>query len=518
MAQLPKFSAINNNSGDSQSLWMEVELPAFPALEESLKADVCIVGAGIAGLTCAYTLAKKGKSVIVIDQGSIGGGQSARTTAHLTWVLDERFFKLEKLFGIEGAKMAAESHSEAINYIEKIVEEEEIDCDFQRVDGYLFITPEKAKDEHILNEEATFLERIEMPFHKINRAPFPSSFKTGSCLHYPNQGQFHILKYIRGLTKAILKNGGKIFANTHAESIVEESNGCIVRTEKGYKIESQSIIIATCTPINNRFYIHTKQAAYRSYVLGATIPKNAIQKGLYWDTCDPYHYIRTQPHTNDPEREWIIIGGEDHKTGQCSEINKKYVILEKWARLRFPMMQEIKYRWSGQVFEPIDGLGFIGRNPGNQNIYIATGDSGNGMTHGTIAGILIPDLIVKNENVWKNLYEPSRKTFSAGGSYLKENLNVIWQYRDWLTPGEIKEIEELSPNNGMLLRKGLKKIAVYKDAENKVCLNSAFCPHLGGCVRWNSGEKSWDCPCHGSRFDGYGRVITGPSIDNLPPI
>ncbi|MBA2367558.1 MAG: FAD-dependent oxidoreductase [Candidatus Protochlamydia sp.] len=507
---IPEVTTVCNNSGYTRSLWMEVPLPAFPPLENNMIADVCIVGAGIVGLTCAYTLAKQGKSVVVLDQGAIAGGQTARTTAHLSWVLDDRYCDLEKLFGEEGAKLAAESHAAAINYIEKIVREEGIECDFERVDGYLFVPPEDSKD--ILDKEYSAVSKIGMEVHKVERAPF-TSFDTGPCLHFPGQAQFHILKYLQGLIKAILKHGGKIFGQTHVNH-VEDGDICLIKTESG-EITAKSVIIATCTPVNCRFSIHTKQAAYRTYVIGASVPKGSVQKGLYWDTPDPYHYIRLQSHLTDPHSDWLIIGGEDHKTGQDPAIEAKYDYLEEWATLRFPMIDKIEYRWSGQVFEPIDSLAFIGQSPGNKNIYLATGDSGNGMTHGTIAGILLPDLILGKNNPWKGLYEPSRKTLSAASEFLHENLNSVMQLKDWFTPGEAKKVEALAPGEGMVLREGLKKIAVYKDDKNEVHINSALCPHLGGCLRWNHGEKSWDCPLHGSRFDGSGKILNGPSIDCL---
>lgn len=500
-----------NNSGTSLSVWMNVPLPAFPALEEDMESDVCIIGSGIVGLTCAYTLAKKGKSVIVIDQGVIGGGQTARTTAHLTWVLDDHYYLLEELFGKENSRLAAESHAASIDYIEKIISEENIECDFERVDGYLFTPPEGP---NILYKELESIKKLGMSVEEITKAPFSKTFDTGPCLRFPHQAQFHIIKYLHGLLRAIVKYGGKIFANTHANHI-QDGAPCTITTAYGSKVLAQSAIVATCTPVNDRFIIHTKQEPYRTYVIAAAVPQNSVPKGLYWDTADPYHYIRTQKHLSDPQYDWLIIGGEDHKTGQDPDIEGKYQRLEEWAKERFPFIEEISYRWSGQVFEPIDFLAFIGKNPKEENVYIATGDSGNGMTHGTIAGMLIPDLILGNDNPWKDLYDPARKTWKKISEFLSAQINVAMQYVDWLTPGEKSQIDSLAPDEGIVLREGLKKIAAYKDKEGELHMTSACCPHLGGCVHWNPGEKSWDCPCHGSRFDHQGTVITGPAIHNL---
>lgn len=501
----------HTDSGYSQSLWMEVEPLSFPPLTENMHADVCIVGTGIVGLSCAYTLVKQGKSVILIDQAHVASGQTARTTAHLTCTLDDRYFDIEDLFGTEKAGQIAKSHQDAIDYIEKIVLEEGIDCDFERVDGYLFAAPEDSLA--TLDKEHVTAKKIGIQVEKVEKAPWPS-FDTGPALKFPKQAQIHILKYLQGIIKAIIKNNGKIFAHTHARQI-EDGLPCVVTTQEGLKITATSVIVATCTPVNDRVVMHAKQETFRTYVIAKALPKGYVPKGLYWDTADPYHYIRLQKHETNPELEWLLVGGEDHKTGQDQDINAKYEHLEQWAKARFPSFQNPEYRWSGQIFSPFDSIAFIGKNPQDKNVYIATGDSGNGITYGTIAGMLLPALILGQEHVWESLYDPKRKTLKAATRFIKGSCNVALQYADWLTPGDKEAIVALPPNEGIIIREGLKKLAVYKDEESQVHINSAFCPHLGGCVRWNSGEKSWDCPCHGSRFSGCGKVMNGPSIDSL---
>jgi Rieske Fe-S protein len=214
-----------------------------------------------------------------------------------------------------------------------------------------------------------------------------------------------------------------------------------------------------------------------------------------------------------------MSGGEDHKSGQKDDANVRFAALERWTRTRFPMMTEIEFRWSGEVMEPIDGLAFIGRNPmDHDNVFIATGDSGNGMTHGTIAGMLITDLIIGKENAWAALYDPSRKTPRSVSKFVKENINVAEQYGDIVTRGEVDTTDEIVPGKGAIIRRGLKKIAAYKDEAGNVHELSAVCRHLGCIVDWNSLEKTWDCPCHGSRYDALGRVIMGPANSDLPPV
>jgi Rieske Fe-S protein len=214
-----------------------------------------------------------------------------------------------------------------------------------------------------------------------------------------------------------------------------------------------------------------------------------------------------------------MSGGEDHKSGQKDDANVRFAALERWTRTRFPMMTEIEFRWSGEVMEPIDGLAFIGRNPmDHDNVFIATGDSGNGMTHGTIAGMLITDLIIGKENAWAALYDPSRKTPRSVSKFVKENINVAEQKGDIVTRGEVDTTDEIVPGKGAIIRRGLKKIAAYKDEAGNVHELSAVCRHLGCIVDWNSLEKTWDCPCHGSRYDALGRVIMGPANSDLPPV
>ncbi len=503
----------------SQSVWTETLVPKFVQLENDEQAYICVVGAGIAGLTTAYLLAREGRPVTVVDSHTIGSGESGRTTAHLTNALDDRYFEIERLHGEKGARLAAESHTAAINQIEAIINQEKIACEFERLDGYLFVPPGQSTD--ILNKEFAAIGRTGIiDIEKVVRAPI-NSFNSGTCLRFKNQAQFHPMRYLAGLAEAITRLGGKIFENCPITKI-ETDNEIILHTESGPIIKADSLVVATNTPINDIVTMHTKQAAYRTYVIGARIPKGSVTRALYWDTLNPYHYLRLQGYEPGmggetlARYELLLVGGEDHKTGQADDASLRFQSLERWMRERFPMTEEIEYRWSGQVMEPIDGLAFIGKNPGdNANVYIATGDSGNGMTHGTIAGMLIKDLVLGKTNDWATLYDPSRITLRAAKDFLEENVNVAIQFADWVTPGEVKAVGEIAPGTGAIVRQGLNKLAVYRDEANNLYTCSATCPHLGCVVAWNSEESSWDCPCHGSRFDKFGNVIHGPAISGL---
>lgn len=510
---------MNTNSTQSVSLWNATETTLIPgALMKDTHADVCVIGAGIAGMTTAYLLVREGRSVVVLDDGPIAGGETQRTTAHLANAIDNRYVEIERLHGAKGAQLTAESHTAAIDRIDAIVREEQIACEFERLDGYLFDPPEESSD--LLERELQAARRAGLTsVELVERAPL-KSFDTGPCLRFPRQGQFHPLKYLAGLAGAIQRRGGRIFSGAHATT-VKGGAPATVETRGGPVVTSDAVVVATNTPINDRVAIHTKQAPYMTYVIAAQVPSSQIFKALYWDTLDPYHYVRLQPFQSQTNGragnpELLIVGGEDHKTGQAHNAGERYFRLETWARARFPMMREIAFRWSGQVMESVDGLAFIGRNPlDDPSVFVATGDSGMGMTHGTIAGILITDLIMGRENPWTALYDPSRKRLRAAGTFTKENLNVAAQYGQWFTGGEIASAYDLEPGTGAVMRRGLSKVAVYRDEQGQIHERSAACPHLGCVVEWNQAEHTWDCPCHGSRFDCYGEVIDGPSNGDL---
>ena len=504
---------VDNERDTTRSAWMDVAAPDYAPLGEDTAADVCIVGAGIAGMTTAYALAGEGRNVVVLDDGPVGGGMTRRTTAHLTNAIDDRYFHLERLHGRNGARQAAESHTTAIDRIESIVREERIDCGFERVDGYLIAaadTPAGFLDRELAAAQRAGLADVTA----VARAPI-DAFDTGRCLRFPRQAQFHPAKYLAGLARALERRGGRIFCSTHA-SAIRGGVAAHVVTTAGRTVSADAIVVATNTPINDIVTIHTKQDPYSTYVVAARVPRGSVAKALYWDTANPYHYVRLH---DDGVDELLIVGGEDHKSGQAHDGNERFARLEQWMRERFPAAGAVMLRWSGQVMEPMDGVAFIGPNPGDAStVYIATGDSGMGMTHGTIAGMLLTDLIVGRASPWAALYDPSRKMLRAPVEYAKENLNVAAQYvEDYLGGGDVDSVDALAPGQGAVLRRGLSKIAAYRDYDGMLHEHSAVCPHLGCIVTFDDIEKTWDCPCHGSRFDRYGRVIVGPANRDLAP-
>lgn len=497
----------------STPLWTDTfAIPERPPLERNLTADVCVVGAGIAGLSTAYRLALEGASVAVLDAGAIGGGETERTTAHLAVALDAGYAEIVRVHGAADARLAARSHADAIDEIERVSLEEGVECGFERVDGWLFSSP--GDPPRRLEKEHEASVKAGIPGAELARRAPLGMFATGPAVRYPRQAQFHPLRYLGGLAAAFERRGGRIFCGTRVTDI-RGGEPAHIETRNGPAVSAGAVVIATNTPFNDRLVIHTKQASYRTYAVAAPIAAGS-ERALFWDMEDPFHYARIQPGA-DGSAGVLIVGGEDHKTGQADgETEARFERLELWSRERFAGMGAVSHRWSGQIIGTNDGLAFIGRNPDDKpNVFIVTGDCGHGMTHGTIAGLMLPALIAGRPHPWEKLYDPSRVRSGSLARWARENLNSAVQYAEHLAPCEVSSAAEIAPGSGAILRRGLSKLAVYRAEDGTLTERSAVCPHLGALIRWNPVEKTWDCPAHGSRFDPHGRVLNGPSAGDL---
>ncbi|HEY2734865.1 MAG TPA: FAD-dependent oxidoreductase, partial [Polyangiales bacterium] len=345
--------------------------------------DTVVIGAGIAGLSTAYHLLRQGCSVVLLEMNSIGSGETGRTSAHLACAVDDRYHELERIHGVAHAAWIAQSHQAAISSIESICSSEAIACEFERVNGYL-IAADRA-DEKELAREVAPARRAGLSVRW--REAGPSPFDGAAALCFTDQAQFQPLAYVLGLARTVRRLGGRIYTRTKMRRI-EHGDTLRVHVDGQLPLSAGSVVVATNTPVNDRIAMHTKQASYRSYVLGIDVPAGSVERALYWDTLDPYHYVRLAGD------DLLIVGGEDHKVGQSGEPSASWTRLEAWVRERFRGAGELRFRWSGQIQEPDDGVAFIGKAPGHSPVYIATGDSGNGLTHGALAGLLLSDLIV----------------------------------------------------------------------------------------------------------------------------
>ncbi|MBV8752102.1 MAG: FAD-dependent oxidoreductase [Hyphomicrobiales bacterium] len=504
---------MNVSDERTRSLWMDVTVAAAPRVDRNETADVAVVGSGIAGLSVAYELAQRGAAVVVLDRADIGTGMTARTTAHLASAFDDGYAELMKSHGRDVARLVYRSQAAAIDRIETIQAAEGIGCDFARLDGYLVLasgTPASALDAELAAATDAGVpvtdEREQTPIHAKSLV---------RSLRFANQARVHPLKYLSGLAGPIVRQGGRLYAHSPVENIEETKDGVMLTTSGGHEVRAGHAVLATNSPIVNRLAVHAKQAPYRTYAIAAPLGRGRLPDALYWDTHDPYHYVRLQPGPE--EQDLVIVGGEDHKSGAADDGERRFGALERWIRDRLPKLGKLTHRWSGQVMEPIDGIGFIGRNPGQSRVFVATGDSGQGITGGALAGLILADLITGRENPWADIYDPARKPLRKLGEFVSENTTALRSFAQYLLPGEISSLGSLKPGEGGILRSGLRKVAACRDASGQLHLSSAACPHAGCVVVWNSLEQCWDCPCHGSQFAPDGSVLNGPSFGPLAP-
>lgn len=292
-------------------------------------------------------------------------------------------------------------------------------------------------------------------------------------------------------------------------------DSCTIGTAGGATVTARAVVVATNAPFDAGVTLHTRLAAYTTYALALPVPVGSVPDALYWDTEDPYHYVRVLPAGDGRATDTVVVGGEDHKTGQATDQRDRWARLAAWAVAHFGTTGAPEFHWSGQVFETADGLGLIGAAPWGRNVYVVTGDSGMGLTHGTLGGRLIADLIAQRPTPLGPVYDPSRWAPGAALTLIRENANLAAQYADWLTGGDVSSADQIPPGHGAIVRKGLRKLAVHRKPDGTVCEHSAACPHMGAVVQWNPGEGTWDCPAHGSRFRADGAVFHGPAVNDL---
>lgn len=502
---------------EAKTYWqIGVDLPQFPSLDKNVEVDVAVIGGGLTGITAAHLLKKSGARVAIIERRHCAAADTAHTTAHLTCVTDTRLHELVRTFGKDGARAFWEAGMDAIDRICDLARSEAPDCEFKWVPGHLHAPLAEGKvngqERELLEQDAKLAEEFGFNAAFVERVPYANTFG----VRFDNQAKFFPLKYLRPLLAGIPGNGSYIFENSEAHEI--EDDPLAVHVGK-FKVRCEYLVIATHTPLLGKTGLvrgtlfQSKLALYTSYVLGASLPQGLLPEALFWDTSDPYYYLRVDARAG---RDYVIFGGEDAKTGQEKDAISHYPRLE--ARLReFLPQAEVDNHWLGQVIETDDGLPFIGESSGKQ--FIATGFCGNGFTLGTLAAFMARDRYLGRKNPWFDLFNVNRKKFHGGAwRYVTENLDYpYYLLRDRLKAAEGNSLDDLKRGEGKVLKLDGKKVAACRDDDGNVTLRSPVCTHLGCIVRWNNADKSWDCPCHGSRFSPDGKVLSGPAESPLGP-
>ena len=480
--------------------------PAFVSRDEEPVYDDAVVGAGITGLTAALLLKRAGRRVAVVDAERVGAGETLRTTAHLTEVVDVRFHELVRRHGVAETKLIAAAQRSAIATMAALADSLGVAYAWSWVSGYLY-----AEDDEQLRElEKEIGAAVALGLHATPTTSTPLPMAVRAALRFDNQAQLDPAPYVEALAAAIAGEGSNVFERTRVVG-VEEGEPCRVECERGV-LRATNVLVAANVPVNNRFAIHTKLVPYRTYAIAARL-REPPPRGLFWDLAQPYHYVRSAEVDGEPV---LIVGGEDHKVGEDRHTEVHTGKLETYARERFGEL-EVTHAWSGQIIETMDGLPYIGRNTGSEHVYVATGFAGNGMTQGTLAAMTIASAITGKEDPFANLFKATRMAPARSlPQYVKENAKVAGHFVADRLRGSFAPLDTLERDEGRVVFHGGHRYAVYRDPEGRVHALSAICPHLRCTVQWNTAEKTWDCPCHGSRFTPDGRVLNGPAASALP--
>lgn len=493
-----------------ESLWLVERRPRFPKLAKSASYDVIVIGGGVTGMTAAYLLKKAGKRVCVLERDRLGEGDTGHTTAHLTYVTDHRLSELVDTFGETGAAMAWQAGSDAMERIDVIVRSERIDCDFVRVPGFLFAADDSQEEAESLRNEAQEAAKLGFRCEYLSAVPYFGR----AGIRFGRQAKFDAMKYLAQLAERVNGGGCEVFE----ESEVSEVQEMPLRiTANGCQLEAERVVIATHVPLMGKAgllsatMLQTKIHPYTSYVVGATMRKGAIPVGCYWDTNDPYYYLRVEPGET---QDYLIFGGEDHKTGQAEDTRQRFENVR--AKLRSIAPEATPDReWSGQVIETNDGLPYIGEIAARQ--FIATGFCGNGFTFGVTAAAMARDWALDRPNPWQKLFAVNRTAVRGGiWDYLVENFDYPYYFvKDRLTGADGASPDSLRSGEGKLLKLNGDVAACARNNSGELFMLSPTCTHLGCLVRWNQAEATWDCPCHGSRFAIDGSVMAGPAESPL---
>ncbi len=512
MPEIALDGVVERLAGHSDPYWLDsASIPRFPHVERDLTVDVLIVGGGITGLTAAYLLARAGRSVAVLDRDRLGSVDSGHTSAHLTAVTDLSLTILEKRFGRDHAQATWDAGFAAIAEIDSIVREEQIPCEFSWVPGYLYSAGESgSSDVAGLHADASLA--LDLGFDAAFVEDIPCVHRPG--IRFDHQAKFHPRKYLAGLTRAVAALGGQLFEHSTVEEFTARPLGA---KANGHTMTADYVIVATHSPLIGNTpharatWLQTNLALYSSYVVAGRAPKGAVPEALFWSTADPYAYVRVDPHR---DYDLVMYGGEDHKTGQEPDTAACFRRLEQALTVLVPAI-DLTHRWSGQVIETSDGLPFLGETAERQ--FVATGFSGNGMTFGTLGAMMACDRVLGRANPWRDLFAPDRSFRKKGlWDYLRENKDYpYYRMRDRFAGTATRFLRSIRRGHGAVVDRDGQKVAAFRDDTGATTLRSAECSHQGCLVVWNDAERTWDCPCHGSRFNPDGGVLAGPAQSPL---
>ncbi|MCC9135751.1 FAD-dependent oxidoreductase [Pontibacter silvestris] len=493
----------------TQALWSATTaFKTYPSLSGDLEVDVAIVGAGITGISTAYSLVKAGKKVAVLEALKVGSGTTGSSTGNLYAPIDERLYTIASKHSEETMRAVATSRTAAIDFIEQRVLEFNIDCEFNRVPWYLFSEPGNDLMAQV-GKEREAAEKAGLPVTGEAPASFP--FKVESMANIAHQAQFNPLKYVQGLAAAIAGDNCLLFEGTKVMD-VEDGEPCVVQTERG-KVTAKQVIMATHSP-KGIYAVHTAMEPYREYAMAVRLKGASPAGGVYWHVQQMQHYS-VRPYSNE-QGNFLLILGEAHKVGHKEHNEENFLKLEEYLKAHFDV-DHIVYKWAAQNYKPADALPYIGTSPLQNNTYIATGFAADGLVYGTLSGMIISDIIAGKENEWAKLYDPTRFTpIASAPKFAKENIDVAFHLvKDFLFYGETDQLKEIRAGEGKTIEIDDEKLAAYRDEEGQLHVVSSICPHMGCVVHFNNAEKSWDCPCHGSRFSIEGEVLEGPAYHNL---
>ncbi|MFP4144637.1 MAG: FAD-dependent oxidoreductase [Phycisphaeraceae bacterium] len=479
-----------------------------PPLKGDHQVDVVVVGAGITGLTTAMQLLAAGKRVAVVEMHRVGGGTTGHSSGHVDGQVDAGFTQLLEHFPLDQARLAVEAKLAAIEHVEAWVREYGINCDFQRVGAYYY--GENEADDELIGREYEASRKLDVDSDLREKAPLP--FGTTRALHLPAQARIDPYSYVCGLAEAFVERGGDVFEHTRAEDIEDENGLCHVATNRGV-LRCEHVVLAAHAPLMARATLQTRALPHQSYMLVARVAEE-VPDALCWDTARPYHYLRLA-ETGKPNL--LMVGGADHHTGAPIDTHEHARQLERYVRERFDV-DEIISRWSHEFWEPADTLPYIGLLPGQERIYIGTGFSGDGLAMGTVAGIVISEEILERHDERGKVFNPSRTKLATSAKQAASTmLNTARHFvGDRIGGGEVDSIDAIAPGEGAIVRVEGRRLAVYRDEQGELHARSPVCQHLGCIVHWNGEEKTWDCPCHGGRYEATGDVIMGPPTSPLP--